>query len=89
MAPALGLSLSSFVVVRFGTPVASLSNPVLIKAPTQFSCQKKRQKMAPALGFEPRTKWLTATYSTAELRRNIHFRELLLYFMIFKMQMPK
>ena len=45
--------------------------------------------MAPALGFEPRTKWLTATYSTAELRRNVHFRELLLYFMIFKMQMPK
>ena len=26
--------------------------------------------MAPALGFEPRTKWLTATYSTAELCRN-------------------
>lgn len=24
--------------------------------------------MAPALGFEPRTKWLTATCSTAELR---------------------
>ena len=28
------------------------------------------KKMAPALGFEPRTKWLTATYSTAELCRN-------------------
>ena len=28
-------------------------------------------KMAPALGFEPRTKWLTATYSTAELCRSI------------------
>ena len=27
-------------------------------------------KMAPALGFEPRTKWLTATYSTAELCRS-------------------
>jgi hypothetical protein len=26
--------------------------------------------MAPATGFEPVTKWLTATYSTAELRRN-------------------
>gem|GEM_PF-6416913 len=25
--------------------------------------------MAPATGFEPVTKWLTATYSTAELRR--------------------
>ncbi len=27
--------------------------------------------MAPAVGFEPTTKWLTATYSTAELCRNI------------------
>ncbi len=26
--------------------------------------------LAPAVGFEPTTKWLTATYSTAELRRN-------------------
>ena len=29
------------------------------------------KKMAPALGLEPRTKWLTATYSTIELRRSI------------------
>ena len=38
-------------------------------------CHKpaKRQKMAPALGLEPRTKWLTATYSTIELRRSIEF----------------
>ena len=28
--------------------------------------------MAPALGFEPRTKWLTATYSTAELCRSVN-----------------
>ena len=27
--------------------------------------------MAPAAGFEPATKWLTATYSTAELCRNL------------------
>ena len=27
--------------------------------------------MAPAVGFEPTTKWLTATYSTAELCRSI------------------
>jgi hypothetical protein len=27
-------------------------------------------KLAPAVGFEPTTKWLTATYSTIELRRN-------------------
>ena len=27
-------------------------------------------EVAPARGFEPLTKWLTATYSTAELRRN-------------------
>ena len=26
--------------------------------------------MAPAVGFEPTTKWLTATYSTAELCRS-------------------
>ena len=31
----------------------------------------KQKKMAPALGFEPRTKWLTATYSTAELCRSV------------------
>ena len=29
----------------------------------------KAKKMAPAAGFEPATKWLTATYSTAELCR--------------------
>ena len=29
------------------------------------------KKMAPALGLEPRTKWLTATYSTIELRQSI------------------
>ena len=28
--------------------------------------------MAPAPGFEPGTKWLTATYSTAELCRNVN-----------------
>lgn len=27
--------------------------------------------MAPDAGFEPATKWLTATYSTAELIRNL------------------
>ncbi len=27
--------------------------------------------MAPAPGFEPGTKWLTATYSTAELCRSV------------------
>lgn len=36
--------------------------------------------MAPDAGFEPATKWLTATYSTAELIRNMlkkksHYRE--------------
>ena len=29
------------------------------------------KKMAPAAGFEPATKWLTATYSTAELCRSV------------------
>ena len=32
-----------------------------------------KNKMAPALGLEPRTKWLTATYSTIELRRSIEY----------------
>ena len=34
--------------------------------------QSVLQKMAPAAGFEPATKWLTATYSTAELCRSVH-----------------
>ena len=29
--------------------------------------------MAPAAGFEPATKWLTATYSTAELCRSVQY----------------
>ena len=32
------------------------------------------QKMAPAAGFEPATKWLTATYSTAELCRSVYHK---------------
>ena len=32
--------------------------------------KNKGKKMAPAVGFEPTTKWLTATYSTAELCRS-------------------
>ena len=31
--------------------------------------------MAPAAGFEPATKWLTATYSTAELCRSVISRK--------------
>ena len=31
----------------------------------------RKRKLAPAVGFEPTTKWLTATYSTIELRRNL------------------
>ena len=33
---------------------------------------KYREIMAPRVGFEPTTKWLTATYSTAELCRNVN-----------------
>ena len=29
------------------------------------------KKMAPRVGFEPTTKWLTATYSAIELPRNV------------------
>ena len=35
----------------------------------RLNYKKKGKKMAPAVGFEPTTKWLTATYSTAELCR--------------------
>ena len=41
----------------------TISNHVLSDLPVK--------EMAPALGFEPRTKWLTATYSTAELCRSV------------------
>lgn len=34
---------------------------------------QEKLKMAPQIGFEPTTKWLTAIYSTAELLRNIFF----------------
>ncbi len=34
--------------------------------------------MAPDAGFEPATKWLTATYSTAELIRNTKGCDLLI-----------
>ena len=42
-------------------------------------------KMAPALGFEPRTKWLTATYSTAELCRSVNVSNIPRCFEIFKL----
>ena len=41
--------------------------------------------MAPAAGFEPATKWLTATYSTAELCRSvISHQGILGIYMIFR-----
>ena len=39
--------------------------------------------MAPPVGFEPTTKWLTAIYSTAELWRNIYLKDLLFLWVIF------
>ncbi len=40
--------------------------------------EKLGGRLAPAAGFEPATKWLTATYSTAELCRNdIHSKQAL------------
>ena len=33
--------------------------------------RRRDYKMAPTAGFEPATKWLTATYSTAELCRSV------------------
>jgi hypothetical protein len=38
-----------------------------------FSDRLSLLKVAPATGLEPVTKWLTATYSTIELRRNVFF----------------
>ena len=35
--------------------------------------------MAPDAGFEPATKWLTATYSTAELIRNKQRRDYIVF----------
>ena len=35
--------------------------------------------MAPAPGFEPGTKWLTATYSTAELCRSMNISSSMLF----------
>ena len=37
-----------------------------------FIINEFKIKMAPAPGFEPGTKWLTATYSTAELCRSMN-----------------
>ena len=37
----------------------------------KLSMESFKIKMAPAVGFEPTTKWLTATYSTAELCRSV------------------
>lgn len=49
------------------------------------------KKMAPAVGFEPTTKWLTATYSTAELCRSVVSSIIAWYALIYctseKMQM--
>ena len=45
--------------------------------------------MAPALGLEPRTKWLTATYSTIELRRSIYAPNISLYWAFFKSSIEK
>ena len=36
-----------------------------------FLMNFNKKYMAPPTGFEPVTKWLTAIYSTTELRRNI------------------
>jgi hypothetical protein len=41
-------------------------------------CQ--RGNLAPAVGFEPTTKWLTATYSTAELCRNLKDEKFILLY---------
>lgn len=40
--------------------------------------------MAPDAGFEPATKWLTATYSTAELIRNKYQIKTKLYINFYK-----
>ena len=46
-------------------PQSSFTDPFLF-------LNKFKIKMAPAPGFEPGTKWLTATYSTAELCRSMN-----------------
>ncbi len=59
-----------------------------------FNIIKEHFNMAPPTGFEPVTKWLTAIYSTAELRRKILYifyvcylfseRDFMLFFIIVK-----
>ena len=84
MAPALGLTFALlrhiaarcrttpegngyfFADTKNGIVFHNSANPAFV---TILYC--KAIKMAPALGFEPRTKWLTATYSTAELCRSV------------------
>ena len=45
------------------------------KKKIELNKSEKDKKMAPAAGFEPATKWLTATYSTAELCRSVISRK--------------
>lgn len=47
-----------------------------------FDCVLIVKEMAPDAGFEPATKWLTATYSTAELIRNEIKDVIILYLLI-------
>ena len=50
--------------------IENLENQLQKTLKSEQDSEFEKIKLAPALGFEPRTKWLTATYSTAELCRN-------------------
>ena len=62
---------------RSGTGILTKLSPEPMKMPQTASRilsvtgEIDTKKMAPAAGFEPATKWLTATYSTAELCRSV------------------
>ena len=54
-----------------GRTVFLLKCDFIKKRDLSWISRKKGKKLAPAAGFEPATKWLTATYSTAELCRSV------------------
>ena len=79
MAPAAGFEpATKWLTATYST--AELCRSVLISMSLSkrtkmlsLRCRSNHlyKKMAPAAGFEPATKWLTATYSTAELCRSV------------------
>ena len=62
-------------LLQMGGVISNDEEEITKKNGRERVCKEERYlqtiKKAPRVGFEPTTKWLTATYSTAELSRNI------------------